>query len=87
MARRDLLHFKHVPEFIKWMDEFGYERVPCKGEWEHLRFQKRGGTRKVIVFERLRAKHHLTVRDVDRSFVHEFLRQRFNPPTGGKKTS
>lgn len=78
MARRDLLHFNHVPSFIKWMDKFGYDKIECVGEYEHLRFKSREGKRKVIVFEKLHSKNHLVIRDVDVPIVLTFLHQQYN---------
>lgn len=74
MARRDLLHLDRVGEFGAWLEGIGYVLAePRRPACEILRAHKCGYT--VVVYKRLGAKEHASVRDQDVHIVRKFLQE------------
>lgn len=73
MAERCLLH-KNKLELLKWwLSSRGYEIQNTKGIYEVLRAKKRKET--IIIFEKDRAKEHLTVQQKDHKLIRQFIRE------------
>ena len=76
MARRDLLHHKHLEAFKNWLVEEGWTIEQSKGEYEVLRATKPKRKRPLIVFTKLYAKEHYSVMEQDIGVVINFLKSR-----------
>lgn len=73
MAERCLLH-KNKLELLKWwLSSRGYEIQNTKGIYEVLRAKK--GKNTIIIFEKDRAKEHLTVQQKDDKLIRQFIRE------------
>lgn len=71
MAERCLLHKNKLELFEWWLASRGYDIQPVKGLYEVLRAKKDSDT--VIVYERNKAKEHLTVQQKDYHLVRQFI--------------
>lgn len=73
MAERCLLHKNKLELFKWWLSSRGYDIQPVKGLYEVLRAKKDHDT--VIVYERNKAKEHLTVQQKDYQLVRRFIEE------------
>ena len=73
MAERCLLHKNKLEHFKWWLSSRGYAIQPVKGMYEVLRAKKDHDT--VIVYERNKAKEHLTVQQKDYQLVRQFIQE------------
>ena len=76
MANRHTLHKKHLEEFKSWLETDGWKICDAKGEFEVLFARKAGRKYPLILYSKLEAKEHITVRDMDWSVVAAFFRDR-----------
>lgn len=72
MASRCLLHQKNLDKFAEWLCDRGWEIRNPKGDFEVLRAINKKG-KWLIVYKKIDAKEHYTVRDVDRHIVWGFI--------------
>lgn len=72
MANRCLLHKKKLDKFREWLVKDGWEIHPCKDCFEVLRAKKDG--KWLIVFGKIDAKQHYSIRDEDVKLVRRFLK-------------
>lgn len=74
MATRNLLHLSHLEEFKTWLTSKGWEVHNPRGMYEAIRAKK--DSKWIIVFRKMGAKEHLSVRDADWWIVRQFYRER-----------
>lgn len=72
MANRCLLHQKKLDAFREWLVKDGWEIHPCKDCFEVLRAKKE--KKWLIVYRRIEADVHYTVRNEDVKLVRRFLK-------------
>ena len=74
MPNRSTLHKSKLEDFKEWLTANGWTIEPNKGHFEVLRARK--DKRIVIIYDRIEAPQHYTVRDIDASVVMAFLREK-----------
>ena len=74
MANRQLLPIKFKDEFVEWLKNNDYIIKQPTNICEAVRAQN--GKKKVIVYQKLDAPFHLSVRNEDVKIVREFLKDR-----------
>lgn len=74
MATRSVLHMNKLDEFKKWLVSDGWTIEPVKGDYEVLRARKASRKIPLVVYQRNRAKEHLSVLDKDMGVIGAFLR-------------
>lgn len=74
MATRNLLAINKLDDFKDWLIGGGWTIEPAKNRFEALRASK--DSKKLIVFKKLEAKQHLSVRDSDCWIVRAYLKDR-----------
>jgi hypothetical protein len=73
MAERCLLHKNKLDLLKWWLSSRGYEIQATKGIYEVLRAKKDKET--IIIYEKDRAKEHLTVQQKDYKLIRQFIRE------------
>lgn len=73
MAERCLLHKNKLDLFKWWLSSKGYEIQQPKGTYEVLRAKKDKNT--IIIFQKDKAKEHLTVQQKDYSLIRQFIKE------------
>ena len=73
MANRCLLHKNKLEKFKQWLELDGWEIQDNKDLFEVIRARKDG--RYLIVYRRLDASEHYSIKDVDASIVRRFLKE------------
>ena len=74
MPNKHLLHKNSKDDFIAWLVKDGWEIEEPKGEWEAIMAKK--PKRRIIVYNRLEMKEHLTVRDCDTGVVRAYFKDK-----------
>ena len=73
MGNRHLLHMNKLEKFKQWLELDGWEIQANKDLFEVLRARKDG--RYLIVYRKLDASEHYSIKDADAPVVRRFLKE------------